>query len=1098
MIVKRLFDKITKQHTEEHRCRLSGLDLQIASHYGIPYTTSILAFDRVQRLLAIGTLDGRIKVIGGDNIECLLISPKKVPYKYLEFLHNHGFIVGVTTENEIQVWNLELRQLVYSFQWEANVTAFSVIFGTYFMYVGDENGLLSVIKCDEEDRKLLKLPYQLSSADLSADISFDGTQSIVGILPQSGTSSTRMLVAYEKGLLVLWDVNKREAVSSGGHSALKVRVADGADSLTGIGDYVESMVANYEEENEICSLCWVSANNSIAAVGYINGDVLLWDFTSNSSTKRQQSGKLSNNVVKLQLTSAERRLPVIILHWSANSKGSNETGGQLFIYGGDEIGSEEVLTVLTLEWSSGVETLKCISRVNLNLNGSFADMILIPNDSISDSSTAALFVLTNPGQLSVYDGNILSELKSDGDPSVQAENFPVAVPTIDPNMTVNKLCLLPKGSNSLKVLFKRFRMGRLPSHTLSMGTKWPVTGGVPPEVSYEDYEVEKIFIAGYQDGSVRIWDATYPVLVSMFVLEGKLPAMEVEVTIPAVTAVAFCPLSMTLAIGDECGLVRIYKLQENANGSSFHFVTQTNHEVHMVHHAQGFHCLAAFSILNSPITTIQLSNSSNNYVVGFHTGQVMVLDIASLAVLFCTDCALGTKSTVISTSNHTISQHVLQEISSKQPCSLADSIEVILTFTRDSQIAIIDSRSGVIIGSRLLQPNKESVAVSIHVIEGSVTLSESITADLEKCSQNLPDETSQNANNELTEKTEQGYHLEDALDHYEVLKDPLLVICFTNAICFYSLKSAMEGNNNFTYKVNLSQKVCWSMTLKVDDMVSGLVLLYETGTIEIRCLPGLEIKTETSLMSILRWSFKTNMDKTMSFSDDGNIALVNGCEVACISCCGNKSRFLESLPCLHDKVLAAAAEAAINQSIDLKRKQSTSPGIIGGLIRGLKGGKTENDINSDRILSYSSTPHLEELFSKFPFSDKPSTSTIADVGELRIDDIEIDDPLPVPSTSITVNKNNKKDVKEREKLFQGSTKDVQPRMRSTQEIMTQYKFKGDAAAAAAHAREKLAERQEKLERISLRTAELQNDAENFSNLAHELAKRMENKKWWKL
>lgn len=117
------------------------------------------------------------------------------------------------------------------------------------------------------------------------------------------------------------------------------------------------------------------------------------------------------------------------------------------------------MQVLTLEWSSGVETLKCISRVNLNLNGSFADMILIPNDSISDSSTAALFVLTNPGQLSVYDGNILSELKSDGDPSVQAENFPVAVPTIDPNMTVNKLCLLPKGSNSLKVLFK------VPSHS---------------------------------------------------------------------------------------------------------------------------------------------------------------------------------------------------------------------------------------------------------------------------------------------------------------------------------------------------------------------------------------------------------------------------------------------------------------------------------------------------------------------------------------------------------------------------------------------------------------------------------------------------------
>ncbi|RWW88578.1 hypothetical protein BHE74_00002541, partial [Ensete ventricosum] len=62
------------------------------------------------------------------------------------------------------------------------------------------------------------------------------------------------------------------------------------------------------------------------------------------------------------------------------------------------------------------------------------------------------------------------------------------------------------------------------SSTLSAGTKWPLTGGVPPEMSYEDYEVAKLFIAGYQDGSLKIWDATYPILGFMFVLEGKVCA----------------------------------------------------------------------------------------------------------------------------------------------------------------------------------------------------------------------------------------------------------------------------------------------------------------------------------------------------------------------------------------------------------------------------------------------------------------------------------------------------------------------------------------------------------------------------------------------
>ncbi|URE04905.1 WD40 [Musa troglodytarum] len=1063
MDAMRFIKKVLKQHTEENEHTLSGLAAQVTIHYGIPYTASILAFDPIQRLLAIGTLDGRIKVIGGDNIEGLLICPKKVPYKYLEFLHNQGFLVAITNENEVQVWNLELRQLVHCFQWEANVTAFSVIYGTYLMYIGDENGLLSVLKYDEENGELLKLPYQLPANAVAeaAGISIPDIQSIVGILPQPGTSSTRVLVAYEKGLLILWDIHKGQAVTTRGHTNLQLKGVEGPDSLSETSDQLQSNAASDEGDNEICCLCWVSTNGSIAAVGYINGDILLWDFSSSFSVKGQQPQISSSNVIKLQLASGDRRLPVIVLHWSANCKGNIDKGGQLFIYGGDEIGSEEVLAVLTLEWSSGVETVKCISRVDLNLNGSFADMILIPDVGASDkNSTAALFVLTNPGQINVYDGAVLSVLKSEGNHSAQAENFPVVVPTIDPRMTVAKLCLLSKGSSASKVLFKKFYARTTRSSTLSAGTKWPLTGGVPPEMSYEDHEVAKLFIAGYQDGSLRIWDATYPILGLMFVLEGKLPVIQVDGAFAAVSAVALCPLSMTLAVGDERGLVRIYKLQENTNGSSFQFVTETNHEVHIIHHGQGFHCIAAFSILNSPVRDIHFTNSGSHIAAGFESGQVLMLDMTSLSVLFRTDCASGTNSAVISASMPSVSQYILQNW-----------------------------------GYYRLQN------------EGSVSASKAV-AEPEKCSQNLPDEPSSQSGPERSNTCEpsktkelQGCRPEDAPYHCETLIDPLLVLCFADSLCLYPLKSVIEGNSNFFHKVNLAQRICWSTVLKVDAKAPELILLFEAGTIEIRCLPGLEIKVESSLMSVLRWSFKTNMDKTMSSSDDGLIALVNGCEVAFISFLDDQSRFTELMPCLHDKVLASATAAALNHSIDLKKRQMTAPGIFGGIIKGLKGGRTDiDDIVNDGIPSYSSAKQLEQLFSRFPFSDQ-STTIIRneEVGELSIDDIEIDDPLPAPSTSTTVTKSKKKDEeKEREKLFQGSTKDSKPRMRTPQEILTQYRFAGDASAAAAHAREKLVQRQEKLERISQHTEELQNNAESFAAMAHELAKTMENKKWWKI
>ncbi|PQM36872.1 uncharacterized protein Pyn_18295 [Prunus yedoensis var. nudiflora] len=75
----KLFNKSSPQEASHPQASVSV-------HYGIPSTASILALDRTQSLLAIGTLDGRIKVLGGDNIEALLTSPKPkpLPFKNLE------------------------------------------------------------------------------------------------------------------------------------------------------------------------------------------------------------------------------------------------------------------------------------------------------------------------------------------------------------------------------------------------------------------------------------------------------------------------------------------------------------------------------------------------------------------------------------------------------------------------------------------------------------------------------------------------------------------------------------------------------------------------------------------------------------------------------------------------------------------------------------------------------------------------------------------------------------------------------------------------------------------------------------------------------
>jgi syntaxin-binding protein 5 len=148
-------------------------------------------------------------------------------------------------------------------------------------------------------------------------------------------------------MIILWDVTEGQILFVGGGNDLQLKdgVVDSSSSEVDT-NLPDDTLQHHLEEKEISALCWASSNGSILAVGYINGDILFWNTScASSSIKRQQVTSSSNNIVKLQLSSAGRRLPVIVLQWCKNQKSRNDCDGQLFIYGGDEIGSEEVLTV---------------------------------------------------------------------------------------------------------------------------------------------------------------------------------------------------------------------------------------------------------------------------------------------------------------------------------------------------------------------------------------------------------------------------------------------------------------------------------------------------------------------------------------------------------------------------------------------------------------------------------------------------------------------------------------------------------------------------------------------------------------------------------
>ncbi|PON78984.1 Guanine nucleotide-binding protein, beta subunit [Parasponia andersonii] len=320
----KFFQKPTQQQQQqrnEAEGSLTRADFypRIDFHYGIPSTASILAFDSIQCLLAIGTLDGRIKVIGGDNVEGLLVSPKQLPFKNLEFLQNQGFLASVSSDNEIQVWDLENRVLASALQWGSNITSFSVIYGTSYMYIGSEHGDVTVLKYYADDRKILQLPYYIPANIISDEdgISLPDQLSVVGVLHQPCSPGNRILVAYENGLIILWDASEDQVVLVRGSKDLELKYKTVVDCVKGTKHDLPDHLSNQNQmEKEISSLCWASENGSVLAVGYVDGDIMFWDISNDASSKDWWPEESAGSVVKLQLASGNRRLPVIVLHWS--------------------------------------------------------------------------------------------------------------------------------------------------------------------------------------------------------------------------------------------------------------------------------------------------------------------------------------------------------------------------------------------------------------------------------------------------------------------------------------------------------------------------------------------------------------------------------------------------------------------------------------------------------------------------------------------------------------------------------------------------------------------------------------------------------------
>ncbi|XP_041663044.1 syntaxin-binding protein 5-like [Cheilinus undulatus] len=78
--------------------------------HGFPYQPTALAFDPVQKILAVGSRSGGVRILGRPGVDCYCQHESGAAVLQLQFLINEGALVTACADDTLHLWNLRQRR----------------------------------------------------------------------------------------------------------------------------------------------------------------------------------------------------------------------------------------------------------------------------------------------------------------------------------------------------------------------------------------------------------------------------------------------------------------------------------------------------------------------------------------------------------------------------------------------------------------------------------------------------------------------------------------------------------------------------------------------------------------------------------------------------------------------------------------------------------------------------------------------------------------------------------------------------------------------------------------------------------------------------
>ncbi|XP_066542307.1 syntaxin-binding protein 5-like isoform X7 [Hoplias malabaricus] len=463
--------------------------------HGFPYQPTALAFDPVQKILAIGSRSGGVRILGRPGVDCHCQHESGAAVLQLQFLINEGALVTACADDTLHLWNLRQRRpaILHSLKFNRErITFCHLPFQSKWLYVGTERGNTHIVNVES-----FILSGYVIMWNKAIELSTKTHPGPVVHLSDSPKDEGKLLVGFESGTIVMWDLRSKRA-----------------DFRIYYDEAIHSVSWHHEGRQFMCS--------------HSDGSLTMWNLRNTAKPfqitfphgKSQRDGRKESckPILKVEYKTCRNSESFVIFSGGLSYDKAGRRPTLTIMHG-------KAITVLEMDHPIVDFTVLCETTYLNEVQEPYAVVVLLEKDFIVVDLTQSTFpIFENPYPMDIHES-----------PVTCTAYFADCPPDIIPVL---------------------YSIGAKHKKTGYSHKEWPVSGGTWT-VGSQTYP--EIIITGHADGSIKFWDATAITLQMLYKLktskvfekpkvEGVRGAELVEEDPYAVQMVSWCPQSRVFCV----------------------------------------------------------------------------------------------------------------------------------------------------------------------------------------------------------------------------------------------------------------------------------------------------------------------------------------------------------------------------------------------------------------------------------------------------------------------------------------------------------------------------------------------------------------------